>query len=263
MLYIYISLKIFHHIIKICIKMSEDAISVSENVQMYLVTVLRLSVAGQPVPLSKLAEVLDVSPVSVNQMCHKLQDDGLAEYVPYKGVTITLDGSRLARHILRRHRLWEVFLVEHLHMGLQQAHDSACRLEHATADEVIERLAQFLSHPSVNPEGDPIPDAAGESQLTPTLSLAEMEIGQRGQYLRCDAGEACREFLAGQGLRPGADFRILATAADSLLLESDGRTVALSMPLASAVQVTVAGTSSGAARAATDQAGTQPPKGRQ
>lgn len=243
--------------------MFEDAISISQNVQMYLVSILRLSAAGQPVPLSKLAEVLDVSPVSVNQMCHKLHDDGLAEYVPYKGVTITPEGSRLASHILRKHRLWEVFLVENLHMGLQQAHDSACQLEHATADEVIERLAQFLSHPSVNPEGDPIPDATGALQLAPTHSLAEMDIGQRGQYLRCNAGEACRDFLAAQGLRPGTEFRILATAADSLLLESNGRTVALSVPLASAVQVTVAGTPGGATGAATDQAAPQPPKGRQ
>jgi DtxR family Mn-dependent transcriptional regulator len=220
--------------------MSQDVLSASENVEMYLVSILRLSTGGQPVPLSRLAEVLDVSPVSVNQMCHKLHDDGLVEYVPYKGVTITPHGAQLASRILRRHRLWEVFLVEHLRMGLQQAHESACQLEHATSDEVIERLAQFLSHPRVNPEGDPIPDAAGGSPLTPTLALADMEIGQYGQYIQCDVGETCRAFLAAQGLRPGASFHIVATAAGSMLLESNGRRIALSAPLASAVRVTVA-----------------------
>jgi DtxR family Mn-dependent transcriptional regulator len=170
-------------------------------------------------------------------MCHKLHHDGLAEYVPYKGVTITADGAQLASRILRRHRLWEVFLVEHLQMGLQEAHGSACQLEHATSDEVIERLARFLSHPQVNPEGDPIPDAAGESRVTETRALADMDIGQCGEYVQCDAGETCRAFLAAQGLRPGTPFQIVATAADSLLLESNGRTIALSVPLASAVRV--------------------------
>jgi DtxR family Mn-dependent transcriptional regulator len=212
---------------------------------MYLVTILRLSAATEPVPLSKLAEVLDISPVSVNQMCHKLADDGLAEYVPYKGVTITPQGAQLASRILRRHRLWEVFLVDHLQMGLQQAHDSACQLEHATSDEVIERLAKFLSHPRVNPEGDPIPDAAGKSPVMPTLALLDMDIGQSGQYIQCDAGETCRVFLAAQGLRPGASFQIMATAADSLLLESNGRRIALSAALASAVRVTRAQTPTG------------------
>jgi Fe2+ transport system protein FeoA len=90
-----------------------------------------------------------------------------------------------------------------------------------------------------------------------------MDIGQRGQYLRCDAGEACREFLAAHGLRPGTDFRIVATAADSLLLESNDRTVALSMPLALAVQVAVAETPNGATGSATDQTELQSPNDKQ
>jgi len=225
--------------------MSEDAIAASENVQMYLVSLLRLSTAEQAVPLSKLAEVLDVSPVSVNQMCHKLHDDGLLVYVPYKGVTITPTGRKLASRILRRHRLWEVFLVKHLHMALQQAHDSACRLEHATSDEVIERLAQFLGDPPLNPEGDPIPTSAGASGAMPTRALADMDIGQHGQYVRCNASDTCREFLAAQGLRPGTWLQVVATAHDSVLLESNGRTIGLSAALASMVRVSVAPTPSG------------------
>jgi DtxR family Mn-dependent transcriptional regulator len=207
---------------------------------MYLLSILRLGAAGRPVPLSELADVLGVSPVSVNQMCHKLHDEGLVEYVPYQGVSVTIDGARLARRILRRHRLWEVFLVEHLQMDLQQAHGNACELEHATSDEVIERLAQYLSHPTVNPEGDPIPDAAGESPMVATRSLAGMDVGERAEYVQCDADETCRAFLTAQGLRPGTSFQVVATAADSVLLGLSGRTMALSKPLASAVRVTVA-----------------------
>ncbi len=245
--------------IKPWVKMSEDAVTASETVQMYLVSILRLGAGGQAVPLSKLAEVLDVSPVSVNQMCHRLHDDGLVEYVPYKGVTITPHGMQLASRILRRHRLWEVFLVEHLQMGLQQAHDSACQLEHATSEELTGHLAHFLSHPRVNPEGDPIPDVAGELGAAPTRTLAVMHMGQCGQYVQCDASEACRAFLAAQGLRPGAVFQIIARAADSLLLESNGRRIALSALLASAVRVIAARTAaSGPAGVSPDQAQPQP-----
>jgi DtxR family Mn-dependent transcriptional regulator len=237
--------------------MSENVISLSENMQMYLVSILRLSSARQPVPLSKLAEVLDVSPVSVNQMCHKLQDDGLAEYLPYKGVTITLQGAQLASRILRRHRLWEVFLVEHLQMGLQQAHNGACQLEHATSDEVIERLARFLNHPRVNPEGEPIPNGATGSDVMPTRALADMKLGECGHYIQCDAGETCRAFLAAQGLRPGTSFQIIATAAQSVLVESNGRRIVLSGPLASVVRVTVAQKLTGRAGLAPDQTQSQ------
>ena len=86
--------------------------SLSESMEMYLVTIARLRVDSQPVPLSQLAEMLSISPVSVNEMCRKLQDQGFAVYQPYKGVSLTPEGEQRTFYILRRHRLWEVFLVQ-------------------------------------------------------------------------------------------------------------------------------------------------------
>lgn len=216
--------------------MAESSL-LTESVQMYLVSILRLGEKGQPVPLSRLAAALGVSPVSVNQMCRRLQDEGLVTYVPYKGASLTSEGEQLAARILRRHRLWEVFLVEHLQMTWEQAHEAACRLEHTTPDEVMERLGIFLGHPRVNPEGEPIPPRSGIFSLAPPRPLAEMEVGQRGYFVQCTADEAACAFLADQRLKPGAPLQVLAIAPQGLLVEVGGRRVALSRSLAIALQV--------------------------
>ncbi|MBM4429688.1 MAG: metal-dependent transcriptional regulator [Chloroflexi bacterium] len=214
-----------------------EAYPVSDSIQMYLVNILRLSNEGRAVPLSKLAATLEVTPVSVNQMCRKLQSDGLVTYVPYKGVSITLAGEQVAVRVLRRHRLWEVFLVEHLHMRQEEAHETACLLEHATPDEVIERLDGFLRYPRVNPDGEPIPVSAGTLPSSRPRPLLELHVGQRGHCVRCTADEASAAFLHGQGLRPGVPFRVLASASESLLLEVAGRSLVLDLSLATTVLV--------------------------
>ena len=91
---------------------------ISDSVQMYLVKLKRLEEEVNPVPLSYLADSLSISPVSVNEMCRKMQDQELIDYQPYKGASLTPEGEREALKILRRHRLWEVFLVEELHFRL-------------------------------------------------------------------------------------------------------------------------------------------------
>lgn len=210
--------------------------SFSENIQMYLVDILRLAKQGQPVPLSQLAAALDVSPISVNQMCRKLQNEGLLTYVPYKGVSVTPSGERLAVRVLRRHRLWEVFLVDRLQMQWEEAHETACRLEHDTTDEVIERLACFLGHPRVNPRGEPIPASASTLQEVTAVPLTELRAGQSGTWIQCESDETSRGFLARAGLRAGATFRVLAVEPESMLLEVSGQNVAVSNPLAATVQ---------------------------
>jgi DtxR family Mn-dependent transcriptional regulator len=164
--------------------MSETILTpLTESMQMYLVTIARLRTDGQPVPLSQLADVLSISSVSVNEMCRKLQDHGLVNYRPYKGATLTQDGERRAFHILRRHRLWEVFLVDKLGFDYDQAHEIACQLEHATPNLLADRLDFFLEYPLVNPQGEPIPRgerAHPARALAPLVTLsagAPSELG--------------------------------------------------------------------------------------
>jgi len=213
--------------------------SLSENAQMYLVSILRLGEARRPVPLSQLASALDVSAVSVNQMCRRLQDEGLVVYVPYEGVSFTEEGEQMASRILRRHRLWEVFLVERLHMGSGAAHEMACRLEHATSGLLAQHLAAYLSHPQVNPDGEPIPDRSGQIVPGPECSLADMRTSHLGRCMRCSADQMSCDFLGEQGLSPGSLFRVVATTPSSLLLELDGSPLALHRNLAAAVSVEI------------------------
>lgn len=218
--------------------MAEATLSpLSESMQMYLVTIARLRVNGQPVPLSQLAQALSISPVSVNEMCRKLQDQELVVYRPYKGALLTPEGEQRAYYVLRRHRLWEVFLVEKLGFDYNQAHEVACQLEHCTPKLLGDRLDAFLGYPSINPKGEPIPRANGVLPAHSLLSLAALSAGQRGHVIRCDVSEPVRAFLNEQGVRPGVTLAVVATAEDNLLVQVGEMHVSLARALAEAVQV--------------------------
>jgi DtxR family Mn-dependent transcriptional regulator len=214
----------------------------SESMQMYLVTIARLRADGQPVPLSELADALSISPVSVNEMCRKLQDHGLVNYRPYKGATLTRDGERRAFHILRRHRLWEVFLVNRLGFDYDQAHEIACQLEHATPDLLADRLDVFLEYPSVNPQGEPIPRGDRAHTTRPLMPLVALSAGQRAHVVRCDVSDAARTFLDEQGIRPGVSLTVVAVAEDSILVLVEGTYLSLARGLSEAVHLEVEGT---------------------
>lgn len=191
----------------------------SESVQNYLVNIVRLRESEQePVPLSHLAEALSISPISVNDMCRKLQDQGLVIYRPYKGVYLTEQGQRHAYYIVRRHRLWEVFLVHKLGFDYEEAHEAACRLEHATSDPVADQLDAFLAHPTVNPQGLPIPRPEGVLPNCAPRLLSELTAGDVVHILQCSASKPARTSLEEQGLRPGVTAEILLAAEQSLLL---------------------------------------------
>jgi DtxR family Mn-dependent transcriptional regulator len=211
----------------------------SESVQMYLVTIVRLRTDGQPVPLSELAEALSISPVSVNEMCRKMQDQGLLVYRPYKGATLTEDGERRAIHILRRHRLWEVFLVEKLGLSYEQAHEAACELEHSTSDLVADGLDVFLGRPAVNPHGEPIPRTDGDLSTRTLVSLTALSAGQRGHVVQCELPEASRAFLEAQGVRPGVSLTSMGIARDSILVQVEGKHLSLARDLADEIRLYV------------------------
>ena len=204
---------------------------------MYLVTIARLRKGDQPLPLSQLAKELSISPISTNEMCRKMQDDGLVGYRPYKGVSLTSKGEQRACYILRRHRLWEVLLVKHLGFDSTQAHDAACELEHTTSDLVANRPDTFLGHPTVNPEGLPIPRANCSLPAESLRTLSTLHVGQSGHVVRCEVDDAAKSFLEAHGVRPGARFMLVALAQENLLLEVGLSKVSLSRGLADAIQV--------------------------
>lgn len=217
--------------------MNEISLALSESVENYLVTIARLREGSQAVPLSQLAETFSISPVSVNEMCRKLQDQGFVVYQPYKGVSLTPGGEKHAHHILRRHRLWEVFLVQKLGFDYHEAHEAACQLEHSTPDKVADRLDTFLEYPRVNPEGDPIPRANGILPVRQWLSLLQLPAGQSCHVIRCDVDQAGSAFLEEHGISPGVSLTVLATASHSLLVQVGGSKISLAQSLAESILV--------------------------
>ncbi|MCE1253997.1 MAG: FeoA domain-containing protein [Anaerolineae bacterium] len=210
----------------------------SESMQMYIVTIARLWANRQPVPLSKLADVFSISPVSVNEMCRKLQDGGLVTYQPYKGASLTPEGEEKANYIIRRHRLWEVFLTEKLGFEFEEAHEIACQLEHTTPNLLADRLAAFLEFPSYTPAGEPIPRSDNRLPAEPVLCLDQLNIGQSAHVFHCEMDENTRIFLEQAGIRPGVTVCILATATEGLLLQfEDNSTLSLSRFLAKRINV--------------------------
>jgi DtxR family Mn-dependent transcriptional regulator len=133
----------------------------SISVEDYLLTIYRLQQDESPVSTTALAEYLEVAPPSVSGMLHKLDRAGLVSHERYRGAVLTPIGQEEALRLLRRHRLWELFLTRVLGFPQDEVHAEAHRLEHATSDVVTERLAAFLGHPDADPHGQPIPARQG------------------------------------------------------------------------------------------------------
>lgn len=185
----------------------------NESTEMYLKTVSELSADDEHVPISLLARRLGVSTVSATEMVHRLEDQGLIEHKPYKGIFLTGDGNRRATEVIRNHQLWECFLADHLQLPWERVHELACRLEHATDHDVTEALAAFLDNPTACPHGNPIPDADGHMEAAGGVALNRLEMGQQGTV---DAihpeSTVLLEYLARHNLKPGRAITVKEVA---------------------------------------------------
>ena len=132
------------------------------------------------VSTNALADSLQTKPATVSDMIKKLSHKKLIFYEKYKGVALSASGSKEALKIIRKHRLWEVFLVNHLNFKWDQVHEIAEQLEHIKSSELVNRLDDFLGNPTIDPHGDPIPDANGQVQLGPSKLLSEMTSYENG-----------------------------------------------------------------------------------
>jgi DtxR family transcriptional regulator, Mn-dependent transcriptional regulator len=133
---------------------------------------------GTEVSTNALAESTATRAASVTDMLRKLAEKDLIHYKKYQGVRLTPKGEKLALNIIRKHRLWEVFLVETLGFGWDEVHDIAEELEHIPSDRLVERLDAFLGNPRFDPHGDPIPDAKGNMPSADYLKLSEVQQGE-------------------------------------------------------------------------------------
>ena len=127
-----------------------------------------------------VAEQMETKPSSVTDMVKKLSEKGVVNYRPYKGVSLTEHGQKIALSLVRKHRLWEVFLVEKLNFSWDEVHEVAEQLEHIKSEKLIDQLDKHLGFPEVDPHGDPIPSKKGEFKKTIKKLLNEVAIGTSG-----------------------------------------------------------------------------------
>jgi DtxR family Mn-dependent transcriptional regulator len=198
-------------------------------------------VAGSGAASTKdVAERLSIAPPSVTNMFVRLQEMGLVEYERYRGASLTRRGREEALRLIRRHRLIETFLLEHLGYSWREVHEEAERLEHAVSDGFTERLAEFLGHPDQGPHGDPIPAADGSFAPDDSFPLGQAEAGQRVRISKVGDDPSVLEYLGEHGLVPG---RLLSVREmrelDGVVIVEDeeGGSHALGEPLARAVFV--------------------------
>src|ERR1700759_1428986 len=146
----------------------------------YLKSIYHLALNSESVSTNQLAALLNTKASSVTDMLKKLSEKELINYTPYQGVSLTADGEKIAVNIIRKHRLWEYFLVEKLDFKWDEVHEMAEELEHISSTELIDRLDKFMEYPKYDPHGDPIPDASGKfkrQELKPVSALAVTQSG--------------------------------------------------------------------------------------
>jgi DtxR family transcriptional regulator, Mn-dependent transcriptional regulator len=183
----------------------------SEAVENYAKAIYSLqNRTGEPVATNDLADRLQVTPASASGMIKKLADHGLVEHVPYRGVQLTHDGEQVALEVLRHHRLLELYLVEQLGVPWDRVHEEAEALEHVISEDLEARIAAKLGNPTHDPHGDPIPDAKLKIDESTTRSLADLEPGDRGRFVRVsDSDPAMLRYLSERGVTLGDALEVL------------------------------------------------------
>lgn len=189
--------------------------------------------SGHRVGMGRLASAMGVAPGTATAMVKTLAQSGLVDYAPRDGVILTDNGRQLALHVLRRHRLVELFLVNILHLDWSEVHEEAEALEHVISDRVLERMDELLGHPETDPHGDPIPTPAG---AVPSQNLAALSQCQAGDTLVVrrvsDQDSEFLVFLDQAGLKPGARLLLenrepYAESLDLRLANGDSVTIGL------------------------------------
>jgi DtxR family Mn-dependent transcriptional regulator len=183
----------------------------SEAIEDYAKAIYALGRRGDgTVSTNALAERLGVTPASVSAMIKKLAERGLAEHVPYRGVALTEDGARVALEVLRHHRLLELYLAEHLGVPWDRVHAEAEALEHVLSEYLEARIAAKLGDPTHDPHGDPIPDAGLNIDEGDTRSLASLDAGARGRFVRIsDSDPEMLRYLDQRGVRLGDELEVV------------------------------------------------------
>ena len=177
----------------------------------YLKAIYHLSEqTGESVSTNAIADTLNTKAASVTDMIKRLSGKGILSYQKYKGVQVSEKGRKAALQVIRKHRLWETFLVEKLKFNWDEVHDVAEQLEHIKSPLLIRRLDEFLAYPKYDPHGDPIPDENGEYKSKPQVPVSSCDVGRSVIVVSVqDDSPEFLQYLDKIGTYIGAKIRIL------------------------------------------------------
>lgn len=187
------------------------------------------------VSTNALAEEMESKASSVTDMVKKLSEKELVKYKKYQGVKLSQLGKETAVEVIRKHRLWEVFLVEKLNFCWHEVHEVAEQLEHIKSEKLTRELDKFLDYPKRDPHGDPIPDSEGNFEVSNTLLLAELEKGERGICMGVkDSSADFLRYLDKNKISLGKEIEVLEKESfdHSMLLDFGGFELRISSQIA-------------------------------
>jgi len=192
-------------------KQSANSVSVTE--ENYLKAIYSLYNSNKVdafIQTNDIAHATETRAASVTDMIKRLHKKGLVHYIPYRGVQLTPVGLQCATMILRRHRLWEVFLMRILHFKWDEVHEMAEQLEHINSVDLIDRLESFLEYPKFDPHGDPIPDKNGNINYISEVLISDMQVGDKGKVIGVkEQSSEFLHFLDSIGLILGARIHVV------------------------------------------------------
>ena len=189
----------------------------SQSEEDYLKALYHLEMDFNAVSTNSIADYLDMKPSSVTDMLKKLAEKKFINYQKYKGTSLSKKGKLIALSIIRKHRLWETFLVEKLGFGWDQVHTIAEQLEHIKSEELIENLDNFLGNPKYDPHGDPIPNKDGDIEKMNQKILVELKASQKGIITGVKKGTASLlNYLDKEKVKLGDSVKVIE------ILEFDG-----------------------------------------
>ncbi len=201
----------------------------------YLKSIYHLSLNAENVSTNQLAAFINTKASSVTDMLKKLADKGLINYTPYQGVTLSKAGEKIAVNIIRKHRLWEYFLVEKLDFKWDEVHEMAEEMEHISSNELIDRLDKFMGYPKHDPHGDPIPDCNGLFKIHNLKPVSAIGVHEGGVICGVrDHSPAFLQYLEKQSLIIGKKITVkeINEFDRSVILQTAGKELQISREVA-------------------------------
>ena len=208
----------------------------SQSEENYLKAIYHLSlISNKGITTNAIAKKLETKASSVTDMVQKLSEKELIIYKKYQGVTLTEFGKKTAANIVRKHRLWEVFLVEKLNFSWDEVHDVAEQLEHIKSQKLIQELDSFLGFPTHDPHGDPIPDDKGNLKTIEKSLLSSLGKNESGFFVGViDSSSEFLQFLDKKGITLGKEITVLEKEDfdDSVFILIDDEKLSISQKIA-------------------------------